>query len=188
MRLTPLLKWVAKFSRIQEYFAPTNHNITAGTWRSAASLLQDRERIDFIQNTYEGKVSSFIIPQHKGMQDMFQIPIDDDLCWVYTGESDTQKDPYLGVLLQLSSTSSDDQAQSDSVPGIVPKVFVLYTKESIEQMQIESLSENFVSNQDSFALSVPFLDGFSLDIQGYLKTLTKARDFLLKEVEEKSFF
>lgn len=182
------LEVVSKFSRIQEYFAPTAQNILKGTWKSSASLLQDRERIDFIQNTYQGKVSSLITPQHGGMQDMFQEPIDDDLCWVYTAETEEQKDPFLGVLMQMRTHSNENGVQAESVPGIVPKVFVLYSKETIEQLQIEELTKGFSSNEANFALSVPFLEGYYLDVPSFLNTLAKAKDFLVQEEEDNLSF
>jgi len=182
------LEVVSKFSRIQEYFAPTTQNISKGTWRSSAGLLQDRERIDFIQNTYDGKVTSLITPQHGGMLDMFQEPIDDDLCWVYTSDTEEQKDPFLGVLLQMTTHLSEIQSQTESVPGIVLKVFVLYSKETIEQMQIEDLTKNLSSNDAGFALTIPFLEGYYLDVKSFVHSLAKAKAFLIEEEKDNLSF
>ena len=182
------LEVVSKFTHIKEYFAPTSANIAHGTWRSSASLIQDRESIDFIQNSYEAQVTSLIIPQHQGMQDMFQEPIDDDLCWVYTSSIKTEKDPpYLGILLEITSLN-DQQNRSETVPGIVPKVFVLYTQDALEKIPIDVLKKDFSSNKNTFSLSVPFLEGYSIDIQGYLERIAKAKNFLVHEKEDNLSF
>ena len=182
------LEVVSKFTHIKGYFAPTEANIAHGTWRSSASLIQDRESIDFVQNTYEGQVTSLIIPEHQGLHDMFQDPIDDDLSWIYTGSVKTEKDPpYLGVLLEIVS-SKDLQITSETVPGVVLKVFVLYTQDSLEKIPVEQLKKSFSSNKTPFSLSVPFLEGYSIDIQGYLDRLSKAKDFLAKEKKENLSF
>lgn len=183
------LEVVTKFSRIKEFFAPTSANISKGTWTSAASLIQDRENIDFIQNTYDGKVSSLIVPQHGGMKDMFQDSIDDDLCWVYTSDPKIQQDPpYLGVLLQISASADTTAYQTDSVPGIIPKVYVLYDQKTIENLPIEVLGKTVPSEEEGLALSVPFLQGYTLDIKNYLRALAKAKAFLIKENEDNLSF
>lgn len=183
------LEVVSKFSRIKEFFAPTHTNITRGTWKSAASLIQDRETIDFIQNTYEGKVSSLIVPQHGGMKDMFQVPLDEDLCWVYTSDPKTQQEPpYLGILLQILSTADTSAAQADSVPGIIPKVYVLYDQKTLENLPVEELEKGGSPHAEALALSVPFLQGYVLDIESYLQALAKAKAFLIKEKEDNLSF
>ena len=182
------LEVVSKFIHIKGYFAPTSTNIAHGTWRSSASLIQDRESIDFVQNTYEGQVSSLIIPKHQGMQDMFQEPIDDDMSWIYTSSVKTEKDPpYLGISLQIVS-SNDLQNSSETVPGIVLKVFVLYTQDALEKIPVDELKKSFSLSKNTFSLSVPFLEGYSIDIEGYLERISKAKKFLAGAKEDSLSF
>jgi class 3 adenylate cyclase len=176
------LEVVSEFSRIQQYFAPTKRNIDQGTWKSAAILLQDREGIDFLQNSYDGKISSLILPKKGGMKEMYREEIDEKLCWVYTKED--RKAPLLGIQLDLKDENSHQVSAIENVPGIVPQVFVMYPMDRIEKLPIEHWTSLLSTMKDRGTISVPFLGGFFVDLHGFLDGLAKAKKFILQQKQD----
>lgn len=175
------LQVISKFQRVLQYFIPSAQNIETGTWKSAASLLQNRSTIDFIQNTTEGKVLSLIVPRHEAMQDVFQVAIEQDYGWVYWAPQDGKKPTMIGVLLTLKP-DHDGVMSETSVPGVVPSVYVLYEPKAVLAFPDSLLQEEGQnSHKAPIALSVPFIEGYSLDLEGFLRSLARCKTFLMEE-------
>lgn len=169
------LEVVSSFRRVKEFFAPTKENLEKGTWISSASLLQDRETIDFLQNSYGDTVSACIIPRHAGLRDTMQEEIDEDLCWIFM---ERQAAPYLGVALHLSSESVKGPITEEAVPGIVPRVYLLYTIDALKSINLGKIRDALARQSAMIPLSVPFMGGFRLDLPSFVEALSRAQGFI----------
>jgi class 3 adenylate cyclase/HAMP domain-containing protein len=102
VQLDASLGFIESDPGIRSFYEPTDRNLQMGTWQKAAELIQKKPQLDFLQNSYEGKVLSLITPMRSGMHPVYRQQGDDlEFCWIRLNPAIGQHkgSVYIGVLL-----------------------------------------------------------------------------------------
>jgi class 3 adenylate cyclase len=173
VRIDAILNNLASFSPQALRFGPTAVNALKGTWGDVSDLLIENKWIDFIQNTNEGKTTAALIPNPKGMDSVYRIPIDEDLCWVY-GSAQV---PYLGVRVPYSLSSHAVGKGLEQVQGVVPDAYLLF---ELEAMKTGSTPLQPVFTDKNWPpIPVKWTEGYELDVQPFVQAFQRGRNLLL---------
>lgn len=163
-------------------FGPTSANRQNGTWEEAADLLLEYKWLDFLQNTNEGKLTAALIPQQKVMAQVYRIPINDELCWIYSGDLKAHPKPYLGVRIPYALTvhvQSSDAEIPEKVSGTIPEPYLLFEIEEMNQPQdIHLPIFEKGSGQDLSPIPVKWTDGYEIEIAPIIAAFQRAREML----------
>jgi class 3 adenylate cyclase len=158
---------------LAEHFAPTQENLTRGTWEKAAALLADNEWLDFIQNTDQGVISSLIIPRSSTLKTSHRIPIDEKLSWVILNG---QK-PLLGIQIPIAYEPSLNE---ENIP--IPEAYLLFDPQEIRSPSATSLKAP-IFQQDLLktdgVLVIPWSQEHQISLNAFYQNFEKAHAFLL---------
>ncbi len=172
VRIDAILNNLSSFSPQALRFGPTAANALKGTWGDTSELLVENKWIDFIQNSNEGKITAALIPKPNGMDSVYRIPIDEDLCWVY----DSSPVAYLGVQVPYSLSVHTVGEVLEQVQGVVPSAYFLF---DVEAMKTASATQPIFSDKDWSPISVKWTEGYELDVQPFVRAFQRGRDLLL---------
>ena len=168
-QINVLLETIVKFPSLSEWFAPNNENLQVGTWAQGATLLQNEDWIQFLQNTSNSQILSLIVPSGGPFFEMESTPFEEGLAWISVQGSAAYPTPCLGIQLPMRSVQeSAEELDALLTAGIIPTVYVFYSLDRLKQLDfsLESLLP--------IELSVPFMQGYELDEEKFLSFLKRA--------------
>lgn len=169
-QINSLLEAISKFQPLAQWFASTPEHEQKGTWGNAASLIQQDEWIEFLQNTSGKKVLSALVPSKGPFFSTEAIAIREGLSWVYVKGAAEHPEPFLGIEVPIKMQESDiDEVGALLTSGIIPTVYVLY-----DWHRFKALSFPIESEEDFF-LHTPLAGGVEIDESKFLGYLSFAR-------------
>ncbi|MBM3198246.1 MAG: hypothetical protein FJZ58_03215, partial [Chlamydiae bacterium] len=169
-QVNALLRTVAQYKPLAEWFSPSLEHRQKGTWSSAASLIQQDDWISFLQNTTEQEELSLIAPSRGPFSFAQFVPVEEGIVFAYMpGE---EKESFIGVQV-VSKFLEVDQKDGDGLGtlGILPIVYALYTIDTLKAL-------DFSSVEDSSYIPTPYTHGTEVDEQLFLKVLARAMDLV----------
>ncbi len=176
-----ILNNASAFTPQIERFGPTLENEQHGTWGHCVDTLMNFKWIDFLQNTNDGKVAAAIVPKGSALDATYQVPIDDNLCWVYRQHDSS---PLLGIHMPFEFVGTQSLQSSESViqtvEGIIPSVFFLFDPQkmaAISDAQLETVRK-MSSGSSSLSIPVTWTEGYALLIVPFLKSFENAVQLL----------
>lgn len=174
-QINATLEVISNFDPLKEWFSPTEEHKTKGTWNNAASLIQQDDWIEFLQNTTESKLLSLIVPEQGPFFEVEVDPIQEGLAWVYVLGSSSYENPFLGIKVPVKTV---DLAGEETAPfittGIVPTVYILYEPNRFKALTfaIEKEEPPLLFEQS------PFAGGVEVDESTFLTYLSRAIAFM----------
>jgi|GEM_PF-3868511 len=173
-RVNATLEAVSKFGPLTDWFTPSEENKKKGTWNNAASLVQQDEWINFLQNTAESKLLSLIVPEKGPFFEVRTVPISEGLAWVYILGSPSYENPFLGIEVPVRTVSdAEGDTQSFMTSGLLPKVYIAY-----EPGRFKTLTFSHSQEGGTLFEQTPFAGEIELDESRFLTYLSKAGAFI----------
>jgi class 3 adenylate cyclase len=172
-QINALLETIAKFPALSDWFAANSENLKEGTWHHAATLLQNDDWVQFLQNTTEDKLLSLIIPDQGPFFSVEAEPIQEGIAWIHVQDSDAYPEPCIGIELPMR-TSHEEEISSLGGSEVIPSVYVVYTLEKFKGLQFPP---NFFDLSEIGA-KTPLIQGYEIDEEKFLSFLMKASEFV----------
>ncbi len=169
-RVNALLGAISHYKPLAEWFAPTEEHKRKGTWASAASLFQQDEWIQFLQNTTDSTLLSLIIPDRGPFLPVKTVPIEEGLAWVYVLDETASSRPFLGIQVQHRMITERENGGEMGALGVLPAVYVLY---DVERLKALTLTRNGEEDFPSY-VPIPFSQGVEIEEMQFLSDLTRA--------------
>jgi class 3 adenylate cyclase len=168
-QINALLEAVSKFQPLAQWFASSTEHEEKGTWSNAASLMQQDEWIQFLQNTTDKKLLSALVPSKGPFFPMRAEPVKEGVAWVYLEGFLGHPDPFLGIEVPIRILDAESESASAFLTsGIIPTVYVLYDWNRFKMLDFAEEVE------ETALLQVPLIAGVEIDGNLFLQYLTEA--------------
>jgi class 3 adenylate cyclase len=174
VRIDAILSNILQYAPVALRFSPLSINEKRGTWGESADLLLEYKWIDFLQNTAENQVVALIAPQQTSVDITYQVPIDEELFWVYFKP---ESKAYLGIKIPyfLSEAPDGGKERLEKVPGEIPIVLFIFDLEKLEASSLE------VSSTPPWkSIPIKWTEGYALDVETFATSFQKAKQKLLR--------
>lgn len=171
-----VLQGVSKYPLVRKGFVPTQENLKNENWLQSASLMITNKWIDYIQSTNETDLMSEIIMDEDNLNDTLHFPVHDLFHFVAIRKKDGWSEPYIGIVLDMSSLHGNEDDPSDKSD----QYYVYFSPQVILNFKVD------IDSAKSLDLSINFLEPF-------LKWLESPRerfflgDFLAKILNAQKF-
>ncbi|WP_420421559.1 adenylate/guanylate cyclase domain-containing protein [Simkania sp.] len=165
-RIDSVLQGVANYKVVQKGFAPTEENLTDGTWLDAASLMITNQWLGFVQNTSDDTTMSDIVVHSDELTDTFHFPLQDNIHLVAMEETRGPKNwsgPYIGIKFNLNTV----QQQEDTFHAkeADENYYVYFKPEAL--LRIDVTGKTFPNIGLSVNLLEPFLKWIEIPYRSF---------------------
>lgn len=175
-RIQILLERLSTYPLQAAAFAPTQSNLSKGTWLNAAEILLNYPWLDFIQNRSHDQVLSLLMPSPESLHSTIRTPIKDSMAWI-----ELKGTCYLGLKIQFIPKQTQESAPKEIIetPRSAPSIYLLFDPKAIATPSSESLQwPIFTGNLSSTQIQPPWINGAILDIASFEQIFQSARHYL----------
>ena len=149
------------------------------SWNPSSLLLLENKWLGFIQNTYQGDLSSLLLPDPFALNACEKKIIDEDLAWIHFYEENPDR-TYIGIRISSDEVKRVTPSLIDYEVKMQPDEYYYYNP----RVLLNSDFESNVSYSSKEALSEEEISQMKAYKELFLKKIQKAKAFLTKYFEE----
>lgn len=168
------------------FIEPKNIELEAPVYSSF--LFRNKNWIDFIQTTKDGKLTSLLTPIEVPMNATHYIPIDEDFGWVVLNSDCTIDRPLIGVRYNTPVVEKKVAVPLDQLLESDWGLTVLFNPESLMSFEKSSFDEKAEESGKSIKSFLNSVDKAASFIRENNKHSSWTREDILKRAKSKSFF
>jgi hypothetical protein len=173
--------------RFQKTYLPLRRTILKRAPGNAVRLLQSREDIDFIQNTYDSSVLSLIHPFRTNLRSVAYIPSGSaDFVWShFLNSENAQSSFYVGIPIELKNINKNNaKSFEDQFHGISTLTCILYDINSIITFPVGQVRKKIITDNYSSSKITAFFDNVYLDLSELLDRIERVQALLKGQPEK----
>jgi len=149
------------------------------SWNPSSLLLLENKWFSFIQNTYQGNLSSLLLPDPFALNACEKKMINEDLAWIHFHEEDPDR-TYIGIRISSDEVKRVTPSLIDYEVKKQPDEYYYYNPRVLLGLDFES----DISYSSKEALSKEEVTQMQAYKELFLKKIQKAKVFLTKYFEE----